>query len=388
LAAVTEQINTEFDTIVVGGGVVGLCATWFLAEEGAAVLCIDDGREAGSTANAGSLHVQMQSRMERMFPQYLADYLKTLSLYPQAVDFWIEIEKRLGQDIELSVGGGIMIAEDDKQRQRLERKCRLEQQHGVESELIEKADLLRMAPYLNKDVCGAVYCAKEGKVNPLLANAAIRRTALEHGGSIRSGARVESIDRLHDGFVVKSTAGHFRTRHVMIAAGVGSGALVDNLGIRLPTTAEPLHMNITEFATPFMGHLLQHAESALTMKQLHNGQVVIGGGWPAQAAIAPDAPGIVLDSLLGNLGLAQHVVPGIRDLNIIRSWGGINTMLDLVSVLGEVETISGLYVAVPGDAGYTLGPYCARLVVDQMTGRTPDYPLAPFSVMRFAGARS
>lgn len=387
MAAMTEQVNADFDTIVIGGGIIGLCATWFLAEEGAAVLCIDDGREAGSAVNAGSLHVQMQSRMERMFPQHLADYAKTLSLYPQAVDFWIEIEKRLEQDIELSIGGGVMIAEDDDQMQRLAQKCRREQQHGVETELVGKADVLRMAPYLNKDVCGAVYCAKEGKVNPLLANAAIRHTALEHGGTIRTGVNVEKIDQSRDGFIVKSTAGLFRAGHVMIAAGVGSGALVDNLGIRLPTIAEPLHMNITESAVPFMGHLLQHAESALTMKQLNNGQLVIGGGWPAQAAVAPGVPGIVLDSLLGNLGLAQHVVPGIRDLNIIRSWGGINTMLDLVSVLGEVEAISGLYLAVPGDAGYTIGPYCARLVVDQMTGRTPDYPLAPFSVMRFAGAR-
>jgi glycine/D-amino acid oxidase-like deaminating enzyme len=120
------------------------------------------------------------------------------------------------------------------------------------------------------------------------------------------------------------------------------------------------------------------------MKQLKNGQLVIGGGWPARPARESGAPGIVLDSLIGNISLAQHVVPGIADLHVIRSWAGTNTMLDLVSVLGEVEAIPGLYIAVPGDAGYTLGPYCARLVVDQMLGRAPDYPLSPFSVMRFA----
>jgi glycine/D-amino acid oxidase-like deaminating enzyme len=384
MAVGTDRVNTDFDTVVVGGGIIGLCASWFLAEEGVAVLCIDDGRDAGSVANAGSLHVQMQSRMERLFPQRVADYEKTLSIYPRAVDYWLEIGQRLEQDIEISIGGGLMIAEDQDQVKRLAEKCRRERKHGVETELIEKTELLRMAPYLTRDVCGAVYCANEGKVNPLLANSAIRRAVIEYGGTILTGSRVNDIDQSRDGFVVASDAGRFRTRRVMIAAGVGTGSLVAGLGIRLPTTAEPLHMNITNFAVPFMKHLLQHAESALTMKQLNNGQLVIGGGWPAQPARESGAPGILLDSLIGNISLAQHVVPGISDLHIIRSWAGINTMLDLVSVLGEVEAIPGLYIAVPGDAGYTLGPYCARLVIDQMLGRAPDYPLSPFSVMRFA----
>jgi glycine/D-amino acid oxidase-like deaminating enzyme len=384
MAVGTDRVNTDFDTVVVGGGIIGLCASWFLAEEGVAVLCIDDGRDAGSVANAGSLHVQMQSRMERLFPERVADYEKTLSIYPRAVDYWLEIGQRLEQDVELSIGGGLMIAEDQDQLKRLAEKCRRERKHGVETELIEKAELLRIAPYLNRDVCGAVYCAKEGKVNPLLANSAIRRAVIEYGGTIHTGSRVNTIDRSRDGFVVASDAGRFRTRRVMIAAGVGTGPLVAGLGIRLPTTAEPLHMNITNVAVPFMKHLLQHAESALTMKQLNNGQLVIGGGWPALPARESGVPGIVLDSLIGNISLAQHVVPGISDLHIIRSWAGVNTMLDLVSVLGEVEAIPGLYIAVPGDAGYTLGPYCARLVIDQMLGRAPDYPLSPFSVMRFA----
>ena len=384
MAVGTDRVNTDFDTVVVGGGIIGLCASWFLAEEGVAVLCIDDGRDAGSVANAGSLHVQMQSRMERLFPERVADYEKTLSIYPRAVDYWLEIGQRLEQDVELSIGGGLMIAEDQDQLKRLAEKCRRERKHGVETELIEKAELLRIAPYLHRDVCGAVYCAKEGKVNPLLANSAIRRAVIEYGGTIRTGSRVSHIDRSRDGFVVASDAGRFRTRRVMIAAGVGTGSLVAGLGIRLPTTAEPLHMNITNLAVPFMTHLLQHAESALTMKQLNNGQLVIGGGWPALPARESGVPGIVLDSLIGNISLAQHVVPGISDLHIIRSWAGVNTMLDLVPVLGEVEAIPGLYIAVPGDAGYTLGPYCARLVIDQMLGRAPDYPLSPFSVMRFA----
>ena len=119
------------------------------------------------------------------------------------------------------------------------------------------------------------------------------------------------------------------------------------------------------------------------MKQLKTGQLLIGGGWPAREGHDGGVPEVLLDSLLGNLGLAQHLVPDIADLRVTRTWAGINTMVDLLSVLGEIKPLPGVFVAIPGDAGYTLGPYCARLVVDQMSGRSPDYSLEYFSPSRF-----
>ena len=49
----------------------------------------------------------------------------------------------------------------------------------------------------------------------------------------------------------------------------------------------------------------------------------------------------------------------------------------------EVDASPGVFLAIPGDAGYTLAPYCARLVVDQMCGRSPEFPLEFFSPRRF-----
>jgi len=384
MAAQSEPVNSDFDTVVIGGGIVGLCATWFLAEDGEAVLCLDDGRNAGSVANAGSLHGQLQSRTDRMFPHRVADFEKTLSIYPRAIDYWEETAQRLDEDVELKIEGGLMIAENAEQMQALAVKSKRERKHGVETSLVGRQELSRMAPYLNADVYGATYCRKEGKVNPLLANAAIRSQALECGGTIRCSTHVDRIEQTRNGFVIFSNAGRYETGRVVIAAGVGSGALASTLGVYLPTAAEALHMNITEVAVPFMQHLLQHAELPLSMKQLKNGQLVIGGGWPARSAPEPCAPAAVLNSLIGNLELAQHIVPGIRDLRVIRTWTGINTMLDLVSVLGEIESLPGVFVAVPGDAGYTLGPYCARLVVERMSGRETDYPLSHLSLARFS----
>ena len=322
--------------------------------------------------------------MERLFPERIAAYEKTLSIYPRAIDYWSEVVAWLDEDVEFHIGGGLMVAESRAQLDALADKSRRENANGVETSLLGREEVLRLAPYLNRDVQGALFCPKEGKINPLLANAAIRWKAHEYGGVLRDDACVESIESTDRGYIVMSNKGYFRSSRVVIAAGAGSGDIVATLGFHLPTAAEPLHMNITDATRPFMRQLVQHAEQALTMKQLKTGQLLIGGGWPAREDREGGVPTVVLDSLLGNLGLAQHLVPGIADLQVTRTWAGINTIVDLLSVLGEIKPLPGIYVAVPGDAGYTLGPYCARLLVEQMSGRSPDYSLEHFSPQRFA----
>lgn len=375
--------NQEFDTIVVGGGIVGLFLSWFLAEEGAAVVCLDDGRNAGSFANAGSLHGQMQSRMERLFPERVSDYQKTLSIYPRAIDYWAEVAGLLDDDIEFHLGGGLMVAENPAHLEALRAKCSIENRCGIETSVINASETLAMAPYLNDDIAGALYCRKEGKANPLTATNCVRRMARTKGATLLENVRVTRIETVASGYDVDSSAGVFRAARVAIAAGAGSGDILATLGVDIPVSAEPLHMNVTEATNAFMPHLVQHAELALTIKQLKTGQLLIGGGWPARGPVDDSVPEVLAASLLGNLALARHLVPGIADLAVLRTWAGINTMVDLTSVLGEIDGLPGVFVAIPGDAGFTLAPYCARLVAEQMSGRAPDFPLELFSTSRF-----
>lgn len=366
--------GAECDVVVVGGGIVGTSLAWFLAEEELSVACLYDESPGGSTANAGSLHVQLQSRLMRLFPERLPDYEKVLPMYPRAVDFWTGLAARLPEDIEIRIGGGLMVAETEGQLEALAAKIEREQRQGVDTRMLDRREVLAMAPFLIPDVLGAAYCAAEGKLNPLLANAAIRRRAEAAGAAFHPRTHVEAVEAGGDGFLVRADRAAFRCRRLAIAAGAGSGQVAAHLGFRLPTLAEPLHMNITEPAEAFTSLLIQHAEMPITLKQLANGQVLIGGGWPAELDPVTGHPTVLESSLRGNLALAHHLVPGLGDLRVIRTWAGVNPIVDLVSVLGEIETAPGAFLAVPGDCGYTLGPYCARLVADLMLGRRPDYP--------------
>jgi glycine/D-amino acid oxidase-like deaminating enzyme len=55
-------------------------------------------------------------------------------------------------------------------------------------------------------------------------------------------------------------------------------------------------------------------------------------------------------------------------------------------VLGEAPATPGLFLAVSGDAGYSLGPLSGLLLAEAMTGRAPSYPTGDFAPGRFGRA--
>jgi glycine/D-amino acid oxidase-like deaminating enzyme len=374
-------LPSEIGTLVIGGGIVGLCLSLFLAQDGADVLCLDHGQQAGSTANAGSLHVQMQSRFVRLYPDLVPAFERALPLYTLAVSHWQRLANELGEDIELKLTGGLMVAESAEQYDFLASKCRREQGLGLKVDMLDRNALQRIAPYLGPAIVGAEICYDEGKLNPLLANAAVRKRALAAGVVLRSEVEVTRLERVGTGFRAETSQGPVVAGRVVIAAGARSGELAACLSVRVPSAAEPLHMNITEPTEPLILHLVQHADRMITLKQLAAGQVVIGGGWPAR--LSDGQPTVEMASLIGNLSLAQHVVPQIAPLRLIRTWAGINTTVDGRPVLGEAPGTPGLFFAIPGDAGYTLGPLCARLAADAILGQ-PEVSIAEYGVDRFA----
>jgi|TARA_B100000959_G_scaffold286873_1_gene367758 glycine/D-amino acid oxidase-like deaminating enzyme len=376
---------SETEVIVIGGGIVGMCVAAFLAEEGKEVACIDDGHHSGSTANAGSLHVQMQSRNIRLSPHLVPALEQSLPMYIRAVKAWKQLALQLDSNIELTIEGGLMVAEDTEQLEFLKKKCAREQFLGLNVEMLDRVQIERIAPYLGKSVIGAEFCADEGKVNPLLANSAIERLAITSGVHFFRRLRIDRLEISGNAIHAHTTIGIIRASRIVIAAGSGSGHLAEQLDIHIPTLPEPLHMNVTEPTAPMIPHLIQHAERSITMKQLPAGNIVIGGGWPADIFGPKEHPTVRMDSLINNLILAKNIVPAINSLHLIRTWAGINSITDGRSVLGQAKNQEQVYFALPGDAGYTLGPLCARLIVDLMQGRVPEIPIEQYSPMRFSG---
>ena len=381
----------EADVVIVGGGVIGCALAYELAREGVDVVLAErhDLNTQASGGNAGSLHVQIMSfQMTLEDSRWRRIIDGNVRLYMAAVRIWQELAGELDSDVELHVAGGLMIAETPDQLDGLERKVARERALGLESRVVRGAELFAIAPYLSERcVVGAAICPLEGRINPALATPAIARSAERAGARILRHAAVRAISSGNRGFEVETARGRIRCKRVVNAAGCGASEIAAMVGLHIPMSApEVLHMNVTEPASHFVDHLVQHAGMRLTFKQASNGNLIIGGGWPAIVDPATGLPTITRASVQGNLWIAQRIVPEIGHLRLVRTWAAANAMIASGPILGEVSGIPGFFNAVFGDAGYTAGPICARILADELTGRTPTVERASFAIERVHAA--
>src|SRR5690606_1117 len=144
-----------------------------------------------------------------------------------------------------------------------------------------------------------------------------------------------------------------------------------------------------------ISHLVQHAGARLSLKQALDGNVLIGGGWPARLMRTADGrpdfetrPELLRESLAGNAAAAIGVVPGLAGIPALRSWVGTTTVTpDQPPLVGPVPGAPGAFVATGGSA-FTLGPSFAEVLTDLVAGRTPTTELASFDPQRYQEARA
>ena len=375
--------SLDSDYVVIGGGIVGTCISYYLSCSNKDVICVDSGEFSGSTSNAGSLHVQLQSRIFRLNPHLIDNLKENLPFYKEAVNAWERLQLMLNADFELSVNGGLMVADTQEQLKFLHKKCEEEKAAGLDVEIIDNHQIKKNYPFLSKNIVGAEFCAHEGKLNPLVANKRLHEACLNRGVKIMQCEFVNQIEVKNNEYLIKTNLREYHCQTVIIAAGAGSGKLAKFLDYNIPTIAEPLHMNVTEKVSMFIPILIQHAERSITMKQIPSGNIIIGGGWPATIEDKTNKIKIKKDSLFGNLTTAVNLVPSIGKLRLYRTWGGINPITDGDSVLGNIKGHKNVFFAIPGDAGYTLGPLCAEVIVGLIEKKKNKFYNSKFSPKRF-----
>ena len=176
---------------VLGGGLAGLCTALYLAQSGADVLVIerDELGMAASTANAGSLHVQLLSYdFNQETPEDGGPAAHTLPLAPRSIALWKEIGAAMGEDLGIRTAGGLMLAEDEASLAWLRRKSAMERRWGIESHVLGANELRTLAPAVSDRMVGADFVPAEGYGDPLRGTVAVRTLAQ------RTGARFPARD--------------------------------------------------------------------------------------------------------------------------------------------------------------------------------------------------
>ena len=377
-------------TVVIGAGIAGLSTALFLAEAGEEVVILERGFPGGlaSGGNAGSLHAQLLSFDHGARAEAGGGpAARSLSLQRDSIVLWQSLEKRLGRDFEMKITGGLMVAETEAHMRFLEEKTRVERENGIECHVITREDLQKLEPALSPAMIGASYCPQEGKINPLVATRHVHDGAVAAGARIFDRTEVLSITREGAGYTIATSRGVLRAGRIVNAAGAFASRIGAMLKLQVPVFGAPLQMVVTEAAAPAISHLIAHADRHLTLKQAANGNFLIGGGWTAGLDPIHSHPRPMLSSLEGNLWVAQHVVPGLRKLHVIRSWAAMNINIDGAPIIGEHPAMPGFFNAVTSN-GFTLGPIVGQLTAELIQGRDPDRDMSAFSISRFEGERS
>ena len=385
-----EPRSDSADVLIIGAGVYGCALAYFLSSFGRDVLVVDaDDIGAGASgANAGNLHLQLSpfSHADKS-REWVEAFVRNLPLFLDALELWRQLAGELPGNLELRCPGGLMVAQTAEQLARLRDKVALEQSQGLDVHLIDGAELRALAPYLSESVIAASYCPQEGMANALGAVVALADGARRNGARFLLHAPVKRVQESGGTFAVDTLRGTLHGRNLVVAAGSSSADVAALAGLDIPLAQRVIQIVATEPCERFIDHLVYHGEARLTLKQAANGNVIIGGGWTAAVDRVFARPAVLHESLRGSLAVAHAVVPSLACVNVIRSWAGPNVYTpDGNPILGAVPGRPGLWLAVCNTYGFTLGPLCALLVAQAITGRATAYDLDRYSIARFAGA--
>ena len=363
------------DLVIVGGGLIGLSSALAAAGAGLSVTLLEAahcGRYA-SGANAGGV---------RSLNRHPAE----IPLARAALELWRRLPELVGDDGGFAAVGQIRVAEDDAGLEALEHRRAMLRELGYDHErLIGQTELRRRLPNLADGCRGALIVEDDGFADPLRCVRAFRRAVLSAGVTLRESCPVTAIEKDGGGLRVLTPDSEIATGMVVNAAGAWGGRFAAALGEPVDIRPAALQMLVTARMPAFVDAVVGSQGHKLSLKQSKEGSVIIGGGYEGDVDPDHGCTSLSQSTVRQNLATAARMFPNLRTATLVRSWAGIEGMVeDNLPVLGVSGTTPGLVHAFGFSGhGFALSPLVGRLVLDLCLARSNDFSLAPFAVERF-----
>jgi sarcosine oxidase subunit beta len=333
--------------VIVGGGVTGLSAGWWLARAGVDVVVLEKGIvgwEASGRNGGGCTHVYSPLGLEEQ------------RLWPQMDDL-------LGYPTEYQPHR-VKVAISEEQLALHRRSAEIAAARGFRSEPLDVAQLHELVPIIGDNAVGGIYWHYGGHANPQRTVQAYAWAFQDNGGRIHQHVTVTGFGTAGGRVTrVETTRGPVVADHVVIAAGPQTGLLAAMLDVAIPLAPARVEMICTE-PLPLM-RVGGVDGNGLYGRQTRRGNLVYGGG-PHEWIDVPDlrAPEQPTTPLLRNLArrLAE-LFPGAAHLRLIRSWAGIveNTP-DGLPVIDRLAAPPNVVVATMSSVGFGLSPASGKAI--------------------------
>jgi sarcosine oxidase subunit beta len=357
--ASAEALAKEAETVIIGGGIMGLGIGYELARRGRSdVVIVDQGYLAGGASgrNGGGVRMQWSTELN-------------IQLMQQSIDICRHFAGEMGINIWLRQGGYLFLARTADEQARMEKNVALQNRCGVPTRLLEPTELRQLVPELSTTgIVAACYNPRDGVVFPWPFLWGYAHRAADLGVAIHTYTRVDDIEARGDGFAVRTSKGTIRAARVINAAGAWSPQIAALLGIELPNHPHRHEILSTEPLKPFLRPLVSVLSSGLYFSQSMRGEIVAGVTTPdAGKSVDMRSRFLFLETLAAEL---VALMPRCAEVKVLRQWAGpYDVSPDGYPILGSPEALPGFYLACGFVGhGFMMAPIIARLYAELLCG--------------------
>ena len=420
-----RTMPSQTRVVIVGGGIIGVCTAFFLAQKGVPVVLCEKGHIAGEQSSRNWGWCRKMGRDPREIP-----------LAIEALRLWAEMNTLTGAETGFRRTGIVYLCREPKDLEK--REAWLEQAarpYQLDSRLLTRDQMARVLPGLAGNWAGALFTPSDGRAEPTRAAPAIATAAQRLGATILTNCAVRGVETSGGRITgVITENGRIACDNVVLAGGVWSRLFCANMDLRLPQLkvlssvmrTEPLQggpetaasgggfalrkrldggytiaswtANVVDivpdsfrFMRDFMPALRQQRDSLRMriggkfieeMTQPHHWTLDATTPFERVRTLDPAPHGPMLDDARAKLIEAFPVFHGMREAE---RWGGaIDVTPDAVPVISPVETVPGFFIATGFTGhGFGIAPGAGRLMAELVTGETPVVDPAPFRYSRF-----
>jgi methylglutamate dehydrogenase subunit A len=330
--------KAEYDVVIVGGGGHGLATAYYLANEhGITNVAVLEKGTIGS-GNAGRNTTIIRSNY--LLPGNEAFYEWSMRL-------WEGLEQDFNYNAMVSQRGVLNLYHSDAQRDAYARRGNAMRLHGVDAELLDRAAVRRVVPYLDFEnarfpIHGGLLQRRGGTARHDAVVWGYARGADMRGVDIIENCEVTGID-IRDGRVMglDTTRGAIRANKVGLAVAGNTSRVASLAGLRLPIESHVLQAFVSEGIKPAIDCVVTFGAGHFYISQSDKGGLVFGG----------DIDGYNSYAWRGNLPVIEDVMeagmalwPGLGRVRMLRQWGGLMDMSMDGSAIIDRTPVEGFYL--------------------------------------------
>lgn len=381
----------EADVVIIGGGVHGASASYYLSKAGKHVVLIERRTIGSGSSGASGGIIRCHYSNEPV-----------VRLADRAAKLWPRLEAELGYPVDY-MRNGLIVAVAAADTENMKRIVQMQQRVGVETQIVNPEEIRRWIPEFNPhELALTAYERQAGYADPYATAVAFANKARDLGAEICTNATVTGIEV--NGSAVRrviTDKGSIRTPLIVNCAGPWASRIAQMMGIVLPV--EPGLLQMVAFNPHYPGWN-RNSPTWVDMTTMTYcrpdaaGLMLAGGGLMENTSLAsesinpddyPSRPPALFEAEIHDNLICR--CPWGQNMSRVRSWSGPDgNSPDFHIIFGEVPGVTG-YLQVVGGSGnsFKLAPATGEAVAEYVTtGRCSYVDLHAFSITRFAENRS